>query len=268
VSDLPPPNDDGLVTPKVGPWSLKKHHYLKRYIEIFTKSMTPQGWGSLHYIDLFAGAGIEQIKGGSLEWGSPLIAAQAPKQFKQLHLCDNDKEKYEVLCKRLEQFPQRTEPQLILGDANNVVSKIVQAVPANSLSLAFLDPFGLDVHFQTLRELSQRRVDLIIFFPGHLDALRNWESDSGRVNRVLGTDEWLKEFEKSPVDKRAEILNKNYMKQIRSLGYSHFADERISLPNGRFLYKLIFCSKHPRGVDLWTKSAHKGADGQRHFEYD
>ena len=34
--DLPEPQDDGLFTPVVGPWSQHKHHFLRRYIDAFT----------------------------------------------------------------------------------------------------------------------------------------------------------------------------------------------------------------------------------------
>ena len=234
---------------------------------MFTTSMASKNWGSLHYIDLFAGAGIEQIKGGGLEWGSPLIAAQAPKEFTQLHLCEKDKGNFETLQERLKQFSQRTTPQLICDDANKAVSSIVQAIPQNSLSLAFLDPFGLDIDFQTLQVLSQHRTDLIVFFPDYLDALRNWKEYPERIDRALGTHDWKKAFEKIPSDRRADVLNKIYVERIKSLGYSHFSERRIARSEGHFLYKLIFFSKHKLGVDLWEKISHKGADGQRYLPF-
>ena len=73
--ELPPPEDDGLPTASVKSWSRDKHHFLRRYIDAFTTSMKDKRWGGLHYIDLFAGPGIERLEDGSLEWGSPLIAA-------------------------------------------------------------------------------------------------------------------------------------------------------------------------------------------------
>src|SRR4051794_4025258 len=102
---LPPPTNDGLPTPKVGPWSRDKHHFLIRYIDAFTTAMKAKGWSGLHYVDLFAGAGIEEIEGGGLDWGSPLIAAQAPTRFQNLHLCELKKNRCDALRNRLSQFP-------------------------------------------------------------------------------------------------------------------------------------------------------------------
>ncbi len=58
MSRLPQPEDDGLIVPTVGPQSIEKHYFLERYINAFTTSM--KGKWSLHFIDLFAGSGIER----------------------------------------------------------------------------------------------------------------------------------------------------------------------------------------------------------------
>ena len=60
--ELPEPEDDGLFIPDVGPWSRDKHHFLRRYLHAFTEAMKAKNWHSLHYIDLFAGAGIERLR--------------------------------------------------------------------------------------------------------------------------------------------------------------------------------------------------------------
>src|SRR4030042_4964328 len=100
--ELPPPNDDGLYIPTVGEWSQHKHYFLTRYIDAFTTSMSNKKWQSLHYIDLFAGAGIERLRTSrKLDWGSPLISAKAPRKFDRLHLCEKNKRKYNALRSRI-----------------------------------------------------------------------------------------------------------------------------------------------------------------------
>jgi three-Cys-motif partner protein len=272
--ELEPPADDGLVIPKVGEWSAHKHYFLRRYIDVFTTGMKNRGWSGLHYIDLFASAGIEQLKSdGSLEWGSPLIAAQAPNQFARLHLCELKQRRFDALAKRIERFPQPTAPQLIRGDANVAVHEITQAIPEGTLSLAFLDPTGLHLHFETLRVLASanRRIDLVIFFPDHLDALRNWkinlEQPDSNLDRVLGTGEWRSRAEGISKARWGEMLRKLYQQQIRTLGYESFDVERISIPTGQPLYVLMFASKHERGGDFWRKIAGKKPSGQRSFDW-
>lgn len=268
--DLQAPKDDGLFTPVVGSWSAHKHHFLRRYIDAFTTAMRTKGWSGLHYIDLFASAGVERIKSGPLDWGSPLIAAQSPHQFSQVHCCEIKKQSFDALTARLLRFPQPQQPQLVRGDANKEVGTIVQAIPTGTLSLAFLDPHGLHLHFETVRRLSEQTIDLIIFFPDHLDALRNWEiydeNPSSNLDRVLGAP-WREEFKAAPPERRAEVLTRIYLNQLRTLGYSQFEFERISLPSGRFLYKLIFCSRSPAGGKIWRGISAKKADGQTSFEF-
>ena len=60
--DMPTPKDDGLFIPEVGEWSKDKHYFLARYIDAFTTAMKNKKWSGLHYIDLFAGAGVERLK--------------------------------------------------------------------------------------------------------------------------------------------------------------------------------------------------------------
>jgi three-Cys-motif partner protein len=271
--ELPPPLEDGLFTPEVGSWSIHKHHFLRRYVDAFTTSMRRKRWSGLHYIDLFASAGLERIKdSGALEWGSPLIAAQAPHPFARLHLCELDKNRFEALQARIGRFQHRAEPQLIMGDANVVVSQVTASLPPRSLSLAFLDPHGLHLNFDTLRVLSRHKVDLIIFFPDHLDALRNWEAvyhgnPNSNLDRVLGTATWRERLNATAKSNWAQALSDLYVDQIRSLGYTHFEAERISLPTGRFLYKLVFCSTSDVGAKIWRGISMRKADGQSTFNF-
>jgi hypothetical protein len=71
----------------------------------------------------------------------------------------------------------------------------------------------------------------------------------------------------TPREKWAQILGDLYIKQIRTLGYLEFEQERISLPNGRFLYKLIFCSRHKAGGKIWRGVSRKKPGGQQTFDF-
>ena len=270
--ELPPPTDDGLYIPikTVGDWAKDKHYFLLRYIDAFTTSMKNKRWTSLHYIDLFAGAGIERLESSQqLEWGSPMIAAQAP-YFSKLHLCEKAKQKYDALKSRI--LKVKPDSQILQGDANKEIFKIVEDIPSKSLSLAFLDPYGLHLEFKTLKKLSDIRADLIISFPDHLDALRNWECNyfkdsNSNLDRCLGSgSDWRSIIDKTPRNRLAEVLRELYVKQIASLGYSEFEYERISM-SGHPLYILIFCSRHPLAAKLWRGIARNKPNGQRTFDF-
>jgi len=269
--ELPPPEDDGLFIPIVGQQSSDKHYFLMRYIDIFTTSMKGK-WEGLHYIDLFAGAGIERLKDSKeLDWDSPMIAAKARYRFERLHLCEKNKQKFDALKRRIQQI--RPDSQLLRGDANEKVHEIVGEIPKGSLSLAFLDPYGLHLDYETLKVLSAVRADLIIFFPDRLDVLRNWEriylgDPNSNLDRCLGPGaDWRSLFEETPAEYRAERLRKLYVSQLKThLGYTHFEYERISY-KGHPLYILILCARHKLAAELWRKIAEKKPDGQRTFTY-
>ena len=265
------PVDDGQYIPTVGQWSSDKHYYLSRYMDAFTTSMREK-WGGLHYIDLFAGAGIERLKESkALEWGSPMLAARARFPFSRLHLCEKSSVKYKALTIRASKV--RADSQILLGDANERVDEIVREVPTrDTLSLAFLDPYGLHLEFETIRKLSNVRADLIIFFPDRIDALRNWEkyylkNPDSHLDRCLGQGaDWRSILNATPSNRLAEVLRELYVNQIRSLGYSEFEYQRINM-KGRPLYILIFCSRSNLAAKLWRRISITESDGQRRLPF-
>ena len=273
MPDLPPPKPDGLLTPEVGDWSRDKHHFLRRYLDAFTTAMKNKGWSGLHYIDLFAGAGVEQLKlSKELQWGSPMLAAQTRFPFTRLHLCEIDKEKHDALAQRIARLALSSDPQVLLGDANDKVHEIIATIPPGALSLAFLDPYGLHLDFGTVRALSAKRTDLIVFFPDYLDVLRNLSTykatPDSNMDRFMGDGvDWLAVLRETPQDRRAETLRELYVRQIEKLGYKHFEYERIRA-HGHPLYLLIFCSKHPLGAKIWRGISSTKPGGQKTIDFD
>lgn len=270
--ELSSPKDDDLYIPTVGEQSRDKHYFLMRYIDAFTTSMKNKKWQGLHYIDLFAGAGIEKLeRSQKLDWGSPMIAAKAPHPFDRLHLCEKNKRTYKALKSRVDQI--KPDSQILYGDANKKIHEIVEEIPQRTLSLAFLDPYGLHLDYETLRVLSNIRADLIIFFPDHLDALRNWEHNyldnpDSNLDRCLGPGtNWRSLLNEAPAQRRAEILRNLYVDQLKKqLGYTEFEYERISF-KGHPLYVLIFCSRHKIAAKLWRGISGKKPNGQRTWPF-
>jgi three-Cys-motif partner protein len=229
-------------------------------------------WKELHYIDLFAGSGITKLKDKEkLGWGSPLIAAQNPKKvINKLHLCEKNKEKYHALKTRIKSIENPPEIQIFNADGNKKAKKIIDDIPRDSLCLSFLDPYGLHLNFETIKILSQRRGDLIIFYPDKLDILRNWheyyyDNPKSNLDLFLGADSnWREVLSNTAsanyVDKFANI----YQNQLHKIGYNYTSKERIPA-KGRELYLLIFASKSKFALKLWTENVSIKANGQRTF---
>ncbi len=268
---LPSPKDDGLYIPTVGKQSSDKHFFLMKYIDIFTTAMKGK-WEGLHYIDLFAGAGIERIRGSKeLRLGSPMIAANAPKPFDRLHLCELDSQKFRALEKRINRV--RPDSQILKGDANEKIHDITKEIPHGTLSLAFIDPYSLQIDFKTLRKLATKKADLIIFFPDRLDILRNWKhyyySDpNSKLDRYLGLgSDWRSVLDSASQNSRVEELRKFYVQRLqKELGYKYVRHERIPT-QGRPLYYLVFCTRSELGTKFWREISLNKPDGQRTWPF-
>ncbi len=268
-------DDDGRFMREVGPWAKDKYHFLGRYLDAFTTAMRNRY--RLHYIDLFCGSGLARIKGtGEVVAGSPLIAANLRFPFHHLHLCDAAPSNIRALKERLAEHDLLNPPIVLEADANEAIGELLSgAGEYQSLSVAFVDPFGLHLDFETIRTLAQSaRADLIILFADSMDALRNlklyWDDpeQASNLDRWMGTNEWRGALEGLGPEERGRTLRKFYEDRLSSeLGYEHFEQVFIENSRRREIYSLIFASKHERGAQLWRGIAEKGPGGQRTFGF-
>ena len=86
------------------------------------------------------------------------------------------------------------------------------------------------------------------------------------LDRVLGPDsDWRrKKVDLANADASAlrQLFASIYEDQLRNLaGYEYFANEVICGPAGP-LYRLVYATKHFRGLDFWNKSVKKELSGQ------
>lgn len=259
--------DDGLPTRDSRVWAEEKLFAWYRYVNITTKAMVgkPQWSAGIYYVDLFAGPGICKLRSGRRIPGSPLIAAHAPKRFDNLLLCELNSENANACRQRLASSPSSDSFMVMEGDCNDVVHDIRKQIPKWSLTVAFIDPESLQIHFDSLRALTEdRRVDLLILFPDAMEVNRNVDTyyfprEDTKLDQVLGNDsDWRERMRANPAGNRRRILTDAYLHQIETrLGYL-LADEvviRQKHGNKRLdLYRLIYASRHQQGIDFWKKS--------------
>jgi three-Cys-motif partner protein len=271
--------DDGLPTRIVGHWSEKKLFFWNRYIEITTSAMVghPKWQAGLIYIDLFAGPGICTLRDSKIRIpGSPIIAATAPKPFDNIILCEKDPTLADACQSRISKTHAKNFCIVLKGDCNLLIKEVVKLIPERALTLAFIDPTGLDARFETIDTLSQSgRVDLLILFADAYDVVRNvdlyrQQSDS-KLDQVLGPkSNWQEMWDTLENRCRGNIRRKFadiYKKQLKKhLGYIKFGD--VTIKNGNTpLYTLIYASKHERGLDFWNKIANRDPSGQMDFDF-
>jgi three-Cys-motif partner protein len=246
---------DGLPVRRVGAWTEEKLRFWNTYIEITTRAMkSKSGWSGLTYVDLFAGPGICQLRETKKRIpGSVLLAAQAPVGFSSIIACEKNPKFAAALEQRLAQQGLSATSHVLVGDCNQEINRTVELIPRRSLTLAFVDPAGLDANFATIEVLTRnRRVDLLILFADAYDVARNVFTYASQVqsklDRVLGPNsDWRLELSRlmNPTRESIRVLfSEMYQRQLRvHLGYQFF-EQRTMRWRHLPLYRLIFAARH------------------------
>lgn len=236
----------------------------------------PKWPAGLAYVDLFAGPGVCTIRESDDRVpGSPLIAAAAPKPFQRLLFCELDKRLAKACEERVAKRIPKDRFMVFPQDCNLAIEGVARELPLGALTLAFLDPTGLHLWFETVRRLSVcGAVDLLILFPDGVDILRNaahlyFDQSESNLDRTLGPNsQWRERIAQSNTSDRSQLRRLYatiYKDQLRRYaGYTHFGEEVIRSRTGP-LYRLIYATKHPRGLDFWEKSVSKELRGARLF---
>lgn len=271
--------DDGLPAYRAGLWTEQKLWFWNRYIEITTSSMVgkPAWPAGLCYVDLFAGPGVCQLRENGKRFpGSPLIAAKAPKPFSKILLVEKNTSAFEACCKRLQHTPAAKRVAAISGDCNEVIDQIASQIPPGTLTLAFIDPPGLDAKFETIRRLTTgKRVDLLMLFADAYDILRNvvqyYQDPNSKLDQVLGPDsDWRSRWDSltnhDGPNSRALFAGIYETQLKRHLGYVKVGHMPICSAHGP-LYRLFYASKSERGLDFWDKITMKDAQGQLSLDF-
>lgn len=271
--------DDGLPTfPHGGEWTIRKLFFVCQYLEQVTRGIkgNPNFTGGLTYVDLFCGTGVSVIPGNDGRPrrypGSPLIAASTPKAFDRLILCDKDPIALDAVQRRI--LTTGFSGQLVtqLGDINNTAPQVARLIPTNSLNIAFVDPFSLDIHYNTIKTIaSARALDLIILFSDRFDLGRNVhkyygpKEEDSKLDSFLGYSSWRQEFAESPDHSGPAVRQffaTVYLRQLKQIGYVHSKSWPLRGPSGD-AFRLIFASKHPLGLKYCEIALSEDWEGNR-----
>lgn len=270
--------DDGLLTRVVGPWSLDKLWWWNRYVEITTTAMVghPAWPAGVVYVDLFCGPGVSTLReSGDRCPGSPIIAASAPKAFRRILLCEENEDAASACRERIRRLNAEERTTVFCGDCNERIGEIAAEIPDGALTVAFVDPTGLHADFSTIETLTtNRQVDLLILFADRMDIVRNVElyeqQTDSNLDRVLGPDsDWRSRWQAcdstAPSDV-ARLFLDIYQDQLRRhLNYEYFGDEVIAKHQNVPLYRLLYASRHERGLDFWAKITSRERESDRLF---
>src|SRR5438552_19205629 len=106
--------DDGLPMRASGEWVNRKHHFLRRYCDMFTKGMHKK-WPHLAFMDLMAGPGTCVIReSGLIVPGSPFVALDY--DFDQYIFFESSKQDKSALSQRVQRHSKQVKCQITGGD--------------------------------------------------------------------------------------------------------------------------------------------------------
>lgn len=172
---------------------------LAKYLPAYTTALSKQPF-RLHYIDAFAGTGLCRIKAGTgdiLIPGSARIALACEPPFHRLVFIEAKRRHAGALRSLKADHPHR-DITVIPGDANDELPQaLAQLDRRTDRAVTFIDPYGMEVDWNTLAGLRQFVTDIWYLFP--LSALyRQAATDaagldarkSAAIDRVLGTHDW------------------------------------------------------------------------------
>src|SRR4030095_7539652 len=141
-----------------------------------------------YYVDLFAGPGqVSADHGATVTDGSPLVALRAgPPAFTQLFWVEQKEAFADSLRAHRGEHSDR-DIVVYQGDANNTVDEVLGTLPRTYPVLAFLDPRGPELAWETVRKLAAHkapgfpRIELLILFPYNMAVARLMPLDTSRM---------------------------------------------------------------------------------------
>jgi three-Cys-motif partner protein len=187
---------------------------VEAYLHAYTKALQgkfPQLW----YIDAFAGTGerteivparregfFRQRAAVITRRGSAKIALDVDPPFDKLIFVEKRRQAVTALYALRDEHPGRAI-EVIAGDANVEIPKLIKPVNwQRTRAVMFLDPYGMNVSWETLEAIAKTRA-IDVWFLFSLSGLYRQaarsssaidETKRAAITRVLGTDAWKQEL--------------------------------------------------------------------------
>lgn len=242
----------------VGSWVPEhKHRLLRDYV---IASQPAYGkWKARVFVDPFGGPGRVQVKGESFTRdGGAVVAWRSLKanrpRFSEMLVGDLRPERSDACARRLAALG--APAVAFTGQACDTVLQMVQRIPKSSLTLAYLDPYNLELlHFSIIQALASLRVDLAINFCT-MDLQRNaeFEFDPKRARFDKTAPGWRDDPAIRKASKRNVPIEffRYWCRLVEGLGFQ-YSREMPLVPNdqGHPIYRMVFFARHDLPVRLW-----------------
>lgn len=273
----------------VGPWARQKLDGLEAYLNAYTTALKWQPF-ELVYIDAFAGAGKSKLRDSWAESGessAPLLDLDLEAQeeqfiegsprralgirtpFNRCYFFDADPSRVELLNALKSEYPDR-QIEISVGDGNAQIRGLLPNLQRpNIKGVAFLDPYGHHLHWETLRHLGlTKKFEVIVNFPLGMAINRlitktgemreSWRSE---LDLCFGSNEWenlvyadkvdlFGNTVRSKVDDAAQRLLQYYNGRLKGLFGYVAKPSVVRNSQGMPIYYMLWAGPHKLGQKI------------------
>jgi len=262
---------------------------VESYLKAFVTALTPH-FKELWYIDAFAGTGSRTVRvearDGDLfdapvperveqRRGSAQIAIDVRPPFHRLIFIESKPSHCDALRALARQFSDR-QINVVEGDANRAIQSAIKRDGwSDTRAVLFLDPYGMEVEWKTLRAIAATKAIDVWFLFSLSGLYRQATRRSGNITRdkraaidkILGTKAWEKElysdlgqndlFENADTQRTADVrgLEQYVKRRLETIFAKVF--EPLALPveqkPQRFSLFLAISNPDPKAVGLATR---------------
>lgn len=203
--------------------------YANFYTTMLKDKPRPDWRFKLTYVDAFAGSGkfpiadelplLEEVGDfESIVEGSALRSLKVDHPFDRYIFSDVKRSNTEELEQLKDSFPNlKTRIEVVKQDANELVKEFCTQMKSNERALMFLDPFGNQVNFDTLKMIADtKKIDLFYLFPSWWGVVRQVSSDGtvvadaeNSLTRVFGTSDWRSQLTRKRENTQGDMFSEN-----------------------------------------------------------
>lgn len=164
-----------------GSWTEKKLDAFSKYVKSYLTIMNKHRYLKTIYFDGFAGSGTRKEKENTQLIQQLLITEEEERTYKgaaervlsienlrfdYYYFIDLDKRSLEKLKCKLRVNYSQEELVFRFGDANQEIIKLANALKTDKYAaLVFLDPFGMQINWESIKHLAETRSDVWILVP-------------------------------------------------------------------------------------------------------
>lgn len=194
-----------------GNWTEAKMEIIVEYAKAYLVIMSKQAWAKTLYFDGFAGSGLievdgreDAVKGTSLR----ILDISEPKPFDKYYFVEKDEKIKIALEDNIKiNYPDKEKNAHVVCEDCNVKLIAMANFLANNKTfraLAFIDPYGMSVNWESINKLNGLGIDLWILVPTGL-GINRLLKNNGEIS-----DAWLLKLEKFLGLSREEIIKHFY----------------------------------------------------------